>query len=100
MSTTTDVKVAVGYAIRKSRTAGALLMCIVTTNNLERGMDLSWSSMFPGEAERLLPPLTFMNPPQKIQEIEIVLEGEEGQDPRSVNLTVVQIDKITAPNLI
>jgi hypothetical protein len=100
MSTTTDVKVAVGYAIRKSRTDGALLMRIVTTNNLERGMDLSWISMFPGEAERLLPPLTFMNPPQKIQEIEIVLEGEEGQDPRSVNLTVVQIDKITAPNSI
>ena len=27
--------------------------------------------MFPGEAERLLPPLTFMNPPEKFQEIEV-----------------------------
>ncbi len=60
-----DVKVAVGYAIRKSRTDGGLLMRIVTTNNIERGMDLSWISMFPGESERLLSPLTFMEPPPK-----------------------------------
>jgi hypothetical protein len=100
MSTTTDVKVAVGYALRKSMTDGGLLLRIVTTNDIERGMDLSWISMFPGESERLLPPLTFMSPPQKMQDIEIELEGEEGQAPRTVNLTVVQIDKITAPNSI
>ena len=35
------------------------------------GMDLSWLSMFPGEAERLLPPLTFMNVPEKSQVIEV-----------------------------
>jgi hypothetical protein len=35
------------------------------------GMDLAWISMFPAEAERLLPPLTFMNPPEKSQVIEV-----------------------------
>jgi hypothetical protein len=86
MSTTTDVKVAVGYAIRKTTTDGALLMRIVTKNNLERGMDLQWISMFPGESERLLAPLTFMNRPGKTQEIEV----------NGITLTVVEI-QVTAP---
>ncbi len=38
MSTSTDVSVAVGYAVRKSQTDGALLMRIVTKNNLQRGI--------------------------------------------------------------
>ena len=38
MSTSTDPEVAVGYAVRKSQTDGALLMRIVTKNNLERGI--------------------------------------------------------------
>jgi hypothetical protein len=50
------------------------------------GMDLSWISMFPGEAERLLPPLTFMNPPKKTQVIEV--DG--------FKLTVVEI-QVTPP---
>jgi hypothetical protein len=50
------------------------------------GMDLSWISMFPGEAERLLPPLTFMNPPEKSQVIEV--DG--------FKLSVVEI-QVTAP---
>ena len=50
------------------------------------GMDLSWISMFPGEAERLLPPLTFMNVPGKSQVIEV--DG--------FKLTVVEI-QVTTP---
>jgi hypothetical protein len=50
------------------------------------GMDLSWLSMFPGEAERLLPPLTFMNAPEKSQVIEV--DG--------FKLTVVEI-QVTPP---
>jgi hypothetical protein len=49
-------------------------------------MDLSWISMFPSEAERLLPPLTFMNPPEKSQVIEV--DG--------FKLSVVEI-QVTAP---
>ena len=51
------------------------------------GMDLSWLSMFPGEAERLLPPLTFMNAPEKTQVIEV--DG--------FKLTVVEI-QVTPPS--
>jgi hypothetical protein len=53
---------------------------------LTTGMDLSWISMFPGEAERLLSPLTFMNPPEKTQVIEV--DG--------FKLTVVEI-QVTPP---
>ena len=47
------------------------------------GMDLSWLSMFPGEAERLLPPLTFMNAPEKKKTQVIEVDG--------FKLTVVEI---------
>ena len=51
------------------------------------GMDLEWISMFPGEAERLLVPLTFMNPPEKSQVIEV--DG--------FKLTVVEIQVTVSP---
>ena len=39
-------------------------------NNLERGADVQWLSMFPGESETLFPPLTFLQrtltPPQEV----------------------------------
>ena len=59
MSTTTDVSVAISYAVKKD-TRSALLFRFVTRNNLERGADVQWLSMFPGEAETLFPPLTFL----------------------------------------
>ena len=62
MSTTTDPEVAVGYAVRKGMTNGSLLMKLKTFNNLQRGAELTWLSVFPGEAETLFPPLTFLQP--------------------------------------
>ena len=73
MSTTTDYSVACGYAVRKGTTDGALLMKIVTENNLQRGADLTFLSMFPGEAETLFPPLTFMQCTGKEQVMEFPL---------------------------
>jgi serine/threonine protein kinase len=55
MSTTTDVSVAISYAVKKD-TRSALLFRFVTRNNLERGADVQWLSMFPGESETLFPP--------------------------------------------
>jgi hypothetical protein len=51
--------VAISYAVKKD-TRSALLFRFVTRNNLERGADVQWLSMFPGEAETLFPPLTFL----------------------------------------
>ncbi len=54
-------------------------------------MDLQWISMFPGESERLLTPLTFMNKPKRFQAIEV-----NGANYQKVKLTVVEIE-VTAP---
>ena len=62
--------VATGYAVRKSKTNEALLMKIVSKNQLQRGADVSWLSMFPGEDEVLWSPLTFMQPTGREQVIE------------------------------
>ena len=70
MSTNKDLSVACGYAVRKGQTNGALLMKIVTSNNLQRGADLTFLSMFPGEAETLFPPLTFVQPTGKVEEMD------------------------------
>ena len=56
MSTSTDVSVAVGYAVRKSQTDGALLMRIVTKNNLQRGI-VVLSSVVP----HVLPPCLYIS---------------------------------------
>ncbi len=62
MSTTPDVRVAVQYAINKPEKdlAPSLLFRIVTHNNLQRGADVRWLSMFPEEEETLFPPLTYL----------------------------------------
>jgi len=70
MSTTTLPDVATGYAIRKGVKNGALLMRLKTSNNLQRGAELTWLSLFPGEAETLYPPLTFMQSTGREQVIE------------------------------
>ncbi len=48
MSNTTVINVAIRYAIKKD-TRSALLFRFVTRNNLERGADVQWLPMFPGE---------------------------------------------------
>jgi len=70
MSTSKKPAVATGYAVRKSKTNEALLMKIVSKNQLQRGADVSWLSMFPGEDEVLWSPLTFMQPTGREQVIE------------------------------
>jgi len=54
MSTSTDPAVAVGYAVRKSQTNGALLMRIVTKNNLQRGILVFSCSPYPPDLSILL----------------------------------------------
>jgi hypothetical protein len=66
MSTTTEVEVALNYAL-KGKTTTALLFRYVTNNSLQRGSELQWLSMFPGENETLYPPLTYVQPTGKVQ---------------------------------
>ena len=73
MFTMTDIRVACGYAVRNGMKDGALLMKIVTDNNMLRGADVSFLSVFPGEAETAFPPLTFMQPTGKTQVMEFPL---------------------------
>jgi len=81
MSTTTDPEVAVGYAVRKGMTNGSLLMKLKTSNNLQRGAELTWLSVFPSEAEMLFPPLTFLQPTGNKQMIEY----------KGIKLTIVEV---------
>ena len=66
MSTTSDFKVAVAYATCRE---GCLLMKIVVESALDHGADLAWLSAFPGEAEVLYPPLTYLKSTQRHQEL-------------------------------
>jgi hypothetical protein len=69
MSTTTDFKTAVEYsACMQSGDSGhCLIFKICTLNGLQHGADVQWLSAFPGEAEVLFPPLTYLQPTGKIQ---------------------------------
>jgi len=49
----------------------SLIFKIVTQNQLQRGADLHWLSVFPTEKEVLFPPLTYMQPTGLSQEVEI-----------------------------
>ena len=88
MSTTTEVSVALGYAVKKnSDTRSALLFRFVTRNNLERGADVQWLSMFPDESETLFPPLTFLQR-TRTEPQEVVHNG--------VKVTVVELSTTLA----
>jgi hypothetical protein len=67
MSTTSDLAVALRYC----RSRAPLLLKIRTSSFMERGADLSFLSAFPGEAEMLYPPLTYLRPTGKRSDLEI-----------------------------
>ena len=65
MSTTNDLSVAVRYSASRS----SVLLRMVTKSFIERGADISYLSAFPGEAEVLFPPLTYLKPTGKTEEV-------------------------------
>ena len=69
MSTTTDMSVAVRYGL----SAGSLLFLLKVDNFMQYGADLQWLSAFPGEAEELYPPLTYLQPTGRVQ---LMIVGE------------------------
>jgi hypothetical protein len=72
MSTTTDLRLAVLYSLSQH----SLLFKIVARNFLSTGADLDWLSAFPNEAEMVYPPLTFLEPTGRIQEVSEVRDGQ------------------------
>ena len=68
-------------------TRSLLLFRFVTRNNLERGADVQWLSMFPGESETLFPPLTFLQR-TRTEPQEVVHNG--------VKVTVVELSTTLA----
>ena len=59
MSTSTKFEVALQYAVKLGQ-PNNILFRIVTLNNVQRGADVTWLSMFPTESEVLFPPFTFL----------------------------------------
>jgi hypothetical protein len=70
MSTTSDLNVAVRYCISHQ----SLIFKIVSTSFMSMGADIQWLSAFPGEAEILYPPLTYLKPTGRTQVIPSLLE--------------------------
>ena len=65
MSTTRSLQVALAYSASEC----SVLLKLVTTSFRERGADLAWVSAFPGEAEVLYPPLTYLSPTGVTEEV-------------------------------
>ena len=65
MSCSPDAAVAVGYASG----ASSLLLKIVTSSFIDRGADLSFVSAFPTEREYLYPPLSYLQPTGRCEEL-------------------------------
>ena len=69
MSTTSDLSVAMRY----SASVRAVLLRLITDSFYGRGPDISFLSAFPGEAEYLFPPLTYLQPTGHVETV--VVEG-------------------------
>ena len=69
MSTTSDLSVAMRY----SASSTSVLLRLITESFMQRGPDICFLSAFPGEAEFLFPPLTFLEPTGDVETV--VVEG-------------------------
>jgi hypothetical protein len=82
MSTTADLSVAVRYSLSRH----SLLFKLVAPNFMSLGADLQWLSAFPGEAEVLFPPLTFLEPTRRTDYV-----GAVDSDGNPIAFTIVEV---------
>jgi len=82
MSTTSELKVAVRYSLSRH----SLLFKLVCPNFMSIGAELHWLSAFPGEAEVLFPPLTYLQPTGRTDRVDAV-----DRDGNPVTFTVVEV---------
>ena len=69
ISTTTKLEVALKDGAAHAGGQCALLLKLRTESFMQRGADLDFLSCFPGEKEVLFPPLTYLKPTGKIEEL-------------------------------
>ena len=69
MSTTSDLSVAMRY----SASSTSVLLRLITESFMQRGPDICFLSAFPGEAEFLFPPLTYLQPTGDVETV--MVEG-------------------------
>lgn len=89
MSTTTDPKVAVRYALGHH----SLLFKVRASSFMNRGCDITWCSAFPSEREYVYPPLTYLLPTGRKEHVEVVAESDaDGQDAVRTVIDVVEVE--------
>ena len=67
MSTTSDLSVAMRY----SASSTSVLLRLITESFMQRGPDICFLSAFPGEAEFLFPPLTYLEPTGDVETVTV-----------------------------
>ena len=72
MSTTTNLEIAMQYSL----SAHSLLFKIASGGFMTTGADVQWLSAFPGEAEFLYPPLTYLKPTGRTKEVLLEKDGQ------------------------
>lgn len=73
MSTTSSLEVAAKYA----SSGDSVLLKISLDNFMQYGADLQWLSAFPGEAEVLYPPLTYLQPTEREPQVVELKSGHK-----------------------
>lgn len=87
MSTTSELEVAVGYALSPH----SILFKIKTASFMQRGADIKFLSAFPAEAEFLYPPLTYLRPTGRCETLNITPHAWGGGG-TSVKFTVIEVE--------
>lgn len=82
MSTSSDINIALACS---DKAEVRLIFKVITSSFMQRGADLQFLSAFPGEQEFLYPPLTYLQPTGRQQQIDIV--RSEG----AVTYTVIEV---------
>jgi hypothetical protein len=82
MSTTPDLAVAMRYSLSRQ----SLLFKIVAPSFMSLGVETEWLSAFPGEAEVVFPPLTYLQPTGRTDRVDAV-DG----DGNPVTINVVEV---------
>ena len=87
MSTTSNIELAVKYSLSPN----SLLLKIRVKNFMQMGADVQWLSAFPGEAEFLYPPLTYLEPTGRVEKMRV-----KGADGKKIVFTVLEVEPTMA----